>query len=163
MQHHHAVLGEQRGAFLEKSVVEADADMLEHPDRDDTVEGALDIPVVGEPEIDLGSEPAFAGPRLRRLELLARQGDPGHLRAAELGEIVRKTAPPGADVEDAVAGAGAELRRQMSFFGELGIIQGLGRRLEIGAAVLAVGIEEQRIETVVEIVVVGDIVARVGA
>jgi len=63
MQHHHAGFCEQCSALLEEGVVEAGADMLEHADRDDAIIGPLDIPVVGEPEIDFGSEAAFAGPR----------------------------------------------------------------------------------------------------
>jgi hypothetical protein len=37
MQDHYAVIVEQFSAFLEKSFVMANADMLEHADRDDTL------------------------------------------------------------------------------------------------------------------------------
>jgi hypothetical protein len=53
-----------------------------------------------------------------------------------------------------------ELRRDMTLLGELGVVQGCIRRLEIGAAVLPVGIEEQRIEPAIEIVMARDIVLR---
>jgi hypothetical protein len=48
----------------------------------------------------------------------------------------------------------------MAAFCQLGIVEGLTGRFEIGAAVLAVGIEKQRIEPVVEIVVMRDIASR---
>ncbi|KAH2775612.1 hypothetical protein KXW38_001462, partial [Aspergillus fumigatus] len=45
----------------------------------------------------------------------------------------------------------------VAFLGKLGIVQRHARCLEIGAAILPVGIEEQRIKPPVEIVVMGDI------
>src|SRR5262245_44125129 len=48
----------------------------------------------------------------------------------------------------------------MALLGKLSVVQRLVRRLEIGAAVLPVGIEEQRIELAVEIVVMRDIASR---
>jgi hypothetical protein len=47
----------------------------------------------------------------------------------------------------------------MTPLGELRIVEGLVRRLEIGAAILPVGIEEERVEPPIEIVVVGNVVS----
>ena len=46
MQQHHAVVGEQLGAFAEEGVVVIDADMLEHADRNDAVERSLHVAIV---------------------------------------------------------------------------------------------------------------------
>ena len=51
----------------------------------------------------------------------------------------------------------------MALLGELGIVQRRIRRFEIGATVLLVGIEEERIQPPVEIVVARDIVSRTAA
>ena len=51
----------------------------------------------------------------------------------------------------------------MTLLGELGIVEGGVRRFEIGAAILLVGVEEERIQPSVEIVVVGDVVLRAAA
>ena len=48
----------------------------------------------------------------------------------------------------------------MALLGELRIVERLTGRFEIGAAVLPVGIEEERIEPAVQVVVVGDITPR---
>src|SRR5258708_37760130 len=48
----------------------------------------------------------------------------------------------------------------MTLLGELGVLKGRVRRLKISAAVLLVGIEEERIEPPVEVVVARDIVLR---
>src|SRR5262245_21000286 len=51
----------------------------------------------------------------------------------------------------------------MALLRELGIIERLVGGLEIGAAVLPVGVEEQRVELAVEIVVVRDVAPRARA
>ena len=53
-----------------------------------------------------------------------------------------------------------KLGRKMAFLGELGVVERLFRRFEIGAAVLPVGVEEQRIELAVEIVMMRDVAPR---
>ncbi len=51
----------------------------------------------------------------------------------------------------------------MALLGELGVVQRRIRRLEVATAVLPVGVQEQRIEPPVEIVVVGDVLPCAGA
>ena len=57
-------------------------------------------------------------------------------------------------------GLDQQLRGEVALLGELRVVERLIRLLEIGAAVLPVGVEEQRVEALVEIVVVRDVVAR---
>jgi hypothetical protein len=53
-----------------------------------------------------------------------------------------------------------KLRRHAPLLGKLGIVERLLRALEIGAAVLPIGVEEQRVKSVVEIVVVRGVAPR---
>jgi hypothetical protein len=53
-----------------------------------------------------------------------------------------------------------KLRRKVALLGKLSVVQRLLVGFEIGAAVLPVGIEEQRVKAVVEIVVVRCIASR---
>src|SRR5207342_2353361 len=107
-------LGQQCGTFVEECLIEADADMLEHADGDDALVAAFDVAVIGEPKIDVLSKPAFAGAAACRLELLPRQGDSGHVCAAEFGEVERKAAPAAPDVEYPVIAAHQELCREVA-------------------------------------------------
>ena len=84
-------------------------------------------------------------------------GDAGF---AHFGQVHREPAPAAADVEHAVVALDQELGRQVPLLGDLGVVEGLVGGLEVGAAILAVGVEEQRIELAVEVVVVRDVAAR---
>ncbi len=53
------------GAFAEERVVEADADMLEHADRDDAVERSCHVAIVLQPEFDAGPTSLFSAARVR--------------------------------------------------------------------------------------------------
>ena len=57
---------EQLGALAEEGVVEADADMLEHADRDDAVEAAVDVAIVLQLEVDRCGQAASRRARSRR-------------------------------------------------------------------------------------------------
>ena len=99
---------------------------------------------------------------LRARELLLRERDAGHLRAGNLGEIEREPAPAAADIEHLGAGFDPKLRGEVAPLGELCVVERLVRRLEIGAAILLVGIEEEFVEPAVEVVVMRDIAPRPG-
>src|SRR5689334_13704433 len=99
MQEENAVFGEDLRAFAEIGVVEADADMLEHADRDDAVETAGDVAVVFEPEACVFGLPALRRPRGGARVLFRRQGDAGDARLRDLGKIEGEAAPAASDVE----------------------------------------------------------------
>ena len=151
---------EKLRALAEESVVEADADMLEHADRHDAIERTLDIAVVDQPEHRVLRAAAFARPLLRARELFLREGDAGHLRARDFGEIERQAAPAAADVEHLGAGLDAELRGEMPLLGKLSVVERLLGGFEIGAAVLLVRVEEELVKPAVEIVVMRHIAPR---
>ena len=148
-------------AFAEESVVEADADMLEHADRDDAVELALDVAVVDQAELDV----------LRRLRSRARAARRASCSSDSVMPVTRAPQTrrdraqgrPSRSRCRARCGRVTEASPRVPFLGELGVVERLVRALEIGAAVLLVGVEEQRVEPAVEIVVVGDLAARAGA
>src|SRR5215204_1509036 len=122
-----------------------DSDVLEHADRHDTVEPFRNVAVVLQAELRRRHSLLFrAGPRGRKLFL--RKGDASHLRAADLSQVNREPAPSRADVEQPDTAFDQKLGRKMSLLGNLGIIKRLARQLEIGATVLAVCIEEKRIQ-----------------
>jgi hypothetical protein len=85
------------------------------------------------------------------------------LPAADLGEIERQSAPAAADVQDLRARLDSQLCGEMTFLGELGVVERLIGRFEVGAAILLIGVEEELIKPAVQIVVMGDIAARARA
>ena len=99
MQQHDAVVGQQLGALAEKGVVEHQADVLEHADRNDAVEFFLQVAIVLHAEIDRAGQVFFSRALAGALPLLSRQRDAGDAGAAEFREIKRKAAPAAADVE----------------------------------------------------------------
>ena len=66
VEHHDAVRREQVAAGVEKGAVVADADMLEHADRDDAVERPVDLAIVAEKKAHAVGEAALA--RARRFD-----------------------------------------------------------------------------------------------
>ena len=70
MEQHHPIVLEQSADFGEEFVVPVDADVLEHADRDDAVEGFADIAIVLQPKFDPVGETRLAGAIGRDGELL---------------------------------------------------------------------------------------------
>src|SRR6185437_17034784 len=103
MQHHDAVVRKQLGTVPKEGLVEIDADMLEHADRDDAIELALDVAVVLQQELGCAAKPAFGSTDVRGLPLLDRQRYAGDIGAQGLGEIETKAAPATSDIEHAMA------------------------------------------------------------
>ena len=91
--------------------------------------------------------------------LLVRQRHAGDIGAADLGKIQAQPAPAAADVEHAAVALEQELGGKMPSLGKLRFVERLIEALEIATAILPVGVEEQRIEPPVEIVMVRHIVA----
>src|SRR5262249_59580436 len=119
---HHAVIVEQGVAFLEERVVEADADMLEHSDRDDAIEFLRHVAIVLQTELDLVGQSLFARTHARERKLALGQRDTGDAHLAKLGEVAREPAPAAADVERPPIRAEEKLGGQMALFTELDIL-----------------------------------------
>ena len=131
--------------------------MLEHADRDDPVESLGDVAIVLQPKFDPVGEAGVTGASGRDGELLLGQGHPGHPRAGDAGEIERKTAEAAANIECARPVLRQELRGEMALLGGLRVIERLAGIFKIGAGILPVGIEEEIVKPLVEIVVAGDV------
>ena len=134
-----------------------DTDVLEHADRHDPVEPAGNVAIVLQEEGWCVGAGVLVRARLGDLELFVRQGHAGDIGASGLGQIQRKSAPAGPDVEHALAALDQQLGGEMPLLGKLGVIQRRVGAFEIGAAILPVGIEKQRIEPAVEIVMALDV------
>ena len=141
-------------------VVAADADVLEHADRDDPVEGLFNVAVVLEPKLDPVGQARLTGAIGRDGELLAGQGDAGDLGSCDPGKIKPQAAKAAADVERRRAVPRQQLGGDMALLRRLRVVERLAGIFEIGAAVLAVRIEEEIVEARVEVVVTGDIAPR---
>ena len=163
MQDHHAVIAEKLGASPKKPLVETNADMLEHADRHDPVEPARNIAIVAEEKSRRSRQVLLRRAGVRGLPLFGRERDAGNVGACHLGEIEAKAAPARAYVEHAVVVSDQQLGGEVALLGELGIVERGVRRVEIGAAILPVGVEKEGIEPPVQIIVMSDIVSRAAA
>ena len=157
VEQHHSVIIELAARGGEKFVVAADADMFEHADRDDAVEGFMNVAVVLKPKFDPVGQACLTGSIGRDGELLAGQSDAGHLGSCDPGEIEPHAAKTAADVERRRAVLRQELGGDVALLRHLRVVERLAGIFEIGAAVLAVRIEEEIVETRVEVIVAGDV------
>ena len=88
----------------------------------------------------------------RDRELLFRQRNTGDPRVRNFREVERKAAPAAADVEHALAGRRSAAWPRDGASWRAGHRRAIDRDLEIGAAVLQVGVEKQRVEATIEVV-----------
>src|SRR6185369_17863872 len=123
MQQHDPVLGKQVLRLAEELAIMRGADMLEHADGDDAVEGTRLQAVVAQEETDAIAEARRGRPLLRELVLLGGEGDAGDVDAGEPGEIEAEAAPAAADVEQLLTRLEQELRRKMQLLVRLRRLQ----------------------------------------
>ena len=155
---------EQRVDGIEELAIVRQADMFEHADRNDAIEvagaGGGQRAIVDQLEANHIGDAIGRRLRLRIFQLFLGQGDAGYVRPRDLVDVPRHATPAAADIEHALSRLEIELGGDM---GELGLLRGIEahRRIgEIGAGILAVGIEEQLVKPVVEIIMVGDVALR---
>ena len=160
VQQRNPVRLQQRIQLVEEHAVLIDADMLEHANRDDAVILAAFLAIVAQMKVHAVGEAGRSGAALRHFELFLRQGQSGHLGAAFAGEIECEPAPARADVEHLLPRAQQQLGRDMPLLVGLRCLEVVLRRLEIGAGILAVAVEEQFVELVGQIVMVLDVAPR---
>ena len=134
--------------------------MFEHADRNDAVEGFTDVAIVLQPEFNPIGQPRVIGAIPRHRELLLGKGDAGDFGSGDACEIERHAAKPAADVERRRAILRQELGGDVTLLRRLGVVERLAGVFEIGAAVLAVRIEEEIVEARVEVIVAGDVAPR---
>ena len=137
------------------------ADVFEHADGHDPVETFLDQTVILQAEVDPIAQVLCHRAPVGDGQLFRRQGHPCHVRAGDFSQIQPHAAPAAADVENGMSCPGAKLGDDMAFLGQLGFLQTGVRMLIIGAGILHIGIKKQGIQPAIEIVVMGDIGARI--
>lgn len=89
--------------------------------------------------------------------LLGAERDARYPGAADLREVERETAPAAADVENARTRPHEQLCRDQPLLGQLRLVKGQVGARKIGAGILHVFVEEETVEPLVEIVVVGHV------
>ena len=82
---------------------------------------------------------------------------PGDPRAGDACEVERQAAKPAADVERRCAVLRQELGGEVALLRGLRVVERLAGIFEIGAGILPVGVEEEVVQALVEVVVAGDI------
>ena len=157
MQQHDAVVGQKLLHLGEVFDVVRRADMLEHADRDDAIVAAVLLAIVEQLEAHPVGDAAFQGSAARHGVLLLGERDAGHVDAVLLAQEQAQPAPARADVEHLLAGLKQHLGRNVLLLEELRLLERLVAVLEVGAGVLPVAIEEEVVELVLEIVVVGHV------
>ena len=160
VQQHHPVVLEQIVDLGEELAVVADADVLEHADRDDAVVAVVVLAVVAQFEAHAVRQPGPARLLGRQRVLLARQRDAGDAHVLHRRQVQRQITPAAADVEHLQAGLQVELGGDQPQLVLLGDFQAVVVVEEVGARILHALVEEQRVEVVAEIVVMGDVLAR---
>ena len=132
----------------------ADTHMLEHADRYDAVPLAGQGAVVHQLEPHLAGQASLGRPGAGSGKLLLGQGDARDLCAVVAGQGQRHAAPTAADVQHAHARPQQQLGCDQALLSRLRLLQCLRPSREIGAGILAVGVQQQRIQRAVQVVVV---------
>jgi hypothetical protein len=146
-----------RGQCLRVAVEMCRADVLDHADARDLVEGlVVQLAVVGDADLDAIIEPGLAHALARELRLRLGQRDAGDLDAMALGRVDRERAPAAADVEEPLARLEPELLADQLTLVVLRLLEGRRPAREDRAAVGHHRVEEQREELVAGVVVVSD-------
>ncbi len=132
-------------------------DGLQHLDRGDVREGALERAVVLQQDRDAVREPGVGHPLPRQVGLLLREGEAGHARAELARRVQREAAPAAADLQHVRIAAETQLLADAPVLGLLGLLERHLGPLEHRARVGPRRVEEQRVEVVAEVVVVLDV------
>src|SRR3954451_25302433 len=133
--------------------------MLEHADGYDAVEPASYVAIILQFETGMIAQPGFKCALIGNRKLLFRERYAGDISAGDPREVETETAPAAADVEHALAWLDRQFGRYVTPFGKLRVLERLPVMFEIGAGILPVLVEEERVEIVADIVMLLDIAA----
>ena len=134
------------------------ADVFAHLDRAHRVElgVGVDLAVVLQSHLDAIGQAAVGDPLRDQVALLGREGDSGGVHPVSLGGVQDQRTPSAADVEQPHPGSQVELPADQVELGTLGIDQRLVGPGEVRRRVGHRVIEQQLVELVGQVVVVGD-------
>jgi hypothetical protein len=159
----HAVGRQQAPDPAEQLLVPAEAHVLQEADRHDPVEPPRDLAVVAAQEAGTFGQAQLAGPGVRPCVLLPGQGDAGHVDLVAAGEVQGEAAPAAPQVEDPLAGLEEQLGGDVVLLGALRRLETFPARRMVGARVLPLAVEEQRVELAGKVVVVRHVPRRPAA
>lgn len=148
VQQEQSIVGQAALGHVHVGRVVLAAHVLEHAEAHDTVEAAVEIAVVGEPDLDRQA----GAPRAHEVGLLCRDGGAGALHAVALGREPHEASPSAADVQHAHAWLESELAADPVQPVFLRFVQG-GAALPEAAGVGHARIEHRGIEIVAQVVV----------
>jgi hypothetical protein len=123
----------------------ADPDMFEHAHRDDAVERTLYLAVVLQEEADTVAEAVLGRPAVGNRMLLFRERHPDYVDTGAFGQIETEASPAGADVEHTLARLKRKLGGKVPLLRKLGVVEIGDAIFEIGAGILQIVVEEERV------------------
>ena len=127
--------------------------MLEHADRDDTIEPARNGAIIDQFEFTAFRKPGLGRTRARNRNLFVRQRHAGDTCTGVARQIERHAAPATADIEyRKIFAIQIELGRDMPLLGDLRFFKGCRRIGEIGTGILPVLVQEHVIEPARQII-----------
>lgn len=137
------------------------SDMLAHLDGTDRVEGrrrrqVAEVAVVLQTNLDAVGQAAVGGASDGEIALLSRQRDTGGAHAVALCRVQDQRSPATPDIQQMHAWFQAELATDQIQLRGLRIVQRLARVGEIGRRVRHVVVEQQPVEVVGQVVMMGD-------
>ena len=163
LEQHRSVGAEQGGAFLEESGQALVADRLDHLDRDQLVERAVEVAVIPENDLHAVPEPAGRDPPAGFLQLPAREGGGGDPASVARGGVDGEAPPAAADLDHVVARAESELAADAIELLDRRFAEVAGRSGEDPRRVGHGLVEEEREECVAEVVMGAGVSAAAGA
>ena len=159
MQHHHALVVQHLRHLVEIIAIMGRPDMFEHADGDDAIVffRSRQVAIVLQFEPDICRKAPFGGAVAGNAQLFFAERNAGYIRTGAFGNIHRHAAPAGADFQHALARLGHQLGGYVPFFRDLRFIETDAGRIEIGAGILPVLIEEKIEQLGAQIVMMSDV------
>ena len=144
---------------VEIAVPESRPDGFEHFDGNHMVELTMHVAIVAQQELRPGPEAGAGQAPAREIELLRRQGQPGHMHAVVARREFGEPAPAAADLEQALTGARRKTIEDAAVLAFLRLGEAQGLALEQRARIGHRRIEPQAVEVVAEIIVGLDVLS----
>jgi hypothetical protein len=146
MKQRDPVIRDQLVKLIEECAVVRRSNMLEHTDREDAIETALNGAIVAELERNPIFESYLSNALTSDAQLFGRQCNTENLHSCGLSYLNGEAAPAAADIEHALTRLQEQLGDNVLFLLPLRLFQRKARPLKVGAGILKIGIEETPVE-----------------
>jgi hypothetical protein len=121
--------------------------MFKHANRHNPVELLREFAVILQTKPNVVGYACFLRPFIGQFVLLCRQRNPGDVGAGNIRDVKAQATPARADIENVqVLSVEQKFRCQVPFFGQLCAFETFFRIGEVCAGILAVPVQEKRIE-----------------